>query len=60
MPNAYPTAHTVADVERNLATVRARIDRAARRVGRDPDQVRLLPVGEVVHLLEIRLKNAAG
>ncbi|MBB3043046.1 YggS family pyridoxal phosphate-dependent enzyme [Nocardioides soli] len=56
----YPTARTVADVERNLAAVRDRIDGAARRVDRDPDEVRLLPVSKTVPEDRIRLAVAAG
>ncbi|WP_436701279.1 YggS family pyridoxal phosphate-dependent enzyme [Nocardioides sp. BYT-33-1] len=56
----YPTAHTVADVERNLAVVRRRLDVAARRAGRDPAEVRLLPVSKTVPEERVRLAVAAG
>ena len=56
----YPTAATVADFERNLAQVRARIDAACGRVGRDPAGVRLLPVSKTVDEARIRLAHAAG
>ena len=56
----YPTARTVADVERNLAAVRDRISRAAGRAGRDPGRVRLLPVSKTVPEDRVRLAVAAG
>lgn len=40
----FPTCSTRAELETNLAEVRARIAAAARRVDRDPDGIRLLPV----------------
>ncbi|NOJ99910.1 YggS family pyridoxal phosphate-dependent enzyme, partial [Corallococcus coralloides] len=39
----YPQATTVDDFRHNLALVRARMDAACLRVGRDPAQLRLLP-----------------
>ena len=57
---AYPIALTRDELSRNLAVVRARIDAAARRVGRDPATVRLLPVSKTVELDRIRLAYDAG
>lgn len=54
--NQYPAAVTVEDFARNLAAVRARMDAAATRAGRDPGEVRLLPVSKTVS--EDRLRNA--
>lgn len=56
----YPRAATLADVRRNLAAVRARIDAACRRAGRDPAGVRLLAVSKTVDEATIRLAYAAG
>ncbi len=56
----YPTATTVEDFVRNLEGVRARIDAAAQRAGRDPSQVRLLPVSKTVPEERLRLAVAAG
>lgn len=42
----YPTAESVADFERNISAVQARIAAAATRAGRDAAEVRLLPVSE--------------
>lgn len=57
---AYPTASTLADLRRNLASVEARIAEACRRVGRDPAGVRLLPVSKTVDAARLRLAHAAG
>lgn len=56
----YPQAVTVADFQHNLAVVRARIDAACRRAGRDPASVRLLPVSKTIDDARIRLAYAAG
>ncbi len=56
----WPQATTLDDLERNLAAVRERIAAAARRVGRDPSGVRLLPVSKTRSESEIRLAYAAG
>lgn len=45
---AYPRAASAAELAANLAEVRARIAAAAERVGRDPAEVRLLPVSKTV------------
>jgi len=56
----YPRAATVEDFCHNLAAVQARIDAACQRAGRDPGQVRLLPVSKTVDPARIRLAHAAG
>ncbi|WP_353173531.1 YggS family pyridoxal phosphate-dependent enzyme [Paracandidimonas soli] len=56
----YPEAATVEDFRRNLATVRARIDAACRRAGRDPATVRLLPVSKTKPEASLRLAHSAG
>ncbi len=56
----YPQAVTVEDFRHNLAAVRARIDAACQRVGRDPAQVRLLPVSKTKPEATLRLAYAAG
>lgn len=48
------------DIAANLAQVRRRIDAAARRAGRDPGEVRLLPVTKTVPAERIRVAAAAG
>jgi len=56
----YPEAVTVEDFQRNLAVVRARITAACQRVGRDPAEVRLLPVSKTKPEASVRLIHAAG
>src|SRR5690625_7926855 len=56
----YPQADTVEDFARNIAAVRARMTSAAERAGRDPSQVRLLPVSKTVPEDRIRLVVQAG
>lgn len=58
--STFPTATTVDDFHTNLAAVTARIDAAARRAGRDPAQIRLLPVSKTVPADRVRLALAAG
>ena len=60
MPDGYPTARTVADVRRNVESVRARIAAAAERSGRAASDVRLLPVSKTVPEERIRLAVEAG
>lgn len=60
MPSRYPRAESIDDFRAHLAGVRARIDAAARRTGRDGSQVRLLPVSKTVPEERIRLAVAAG
>ena len=57
---AYPHAHTLDDLRRNLAQVRDHIAAACRRAGRDPAQVRLLPVSKTIDEARIRLAYQAG
>ena len=56
----YPEALTVEDFRHKLAAVRARIDAACRRAGRDPADVRLLPVSKTKPEASIRMAYAAG
>lgn len=56
----WPRAESVEDFRRNLATVNQRIADAARRAGRAPDSVRLLPVSKTVDEARIRLAYQAG
>ncbi|MEA5117860.1 MAG: YggS family pyridoxal phosphate-dependent enzyme [Propionicimonas sp.] len=56
----YPTAVSVEDITRHLTDVNARIAAAAGRVGRDPSDVRLLPVSKTVTEDRIRLAVQAG
>jgi len=56
----YPRADSVADFQRNLAAVHGRIAAACRRVGRAPEEVRLLPVSKTFDDAHLRLAYAAG
>lgn len=56
----YPHAATTAEFAANLADVRARIDAAAQRAGREPGDVRLLAVSKTVPEERLRLAVAAG
>lgn len=56
----FPSADSVAEIARNLAAVRARIARAAERAGRDPDEVRLLPISKTITEPRMRMAIAAG
>ncbi|GAB11745.1 hypothetical protein GOARA_088_00080 [Gordonia araii NBRC 100433] len=56
----YPAARTADDFRTNLAAVRARIDAAAEGAGRDPGEVRLLPVSKTVESDRLRNAVAAG
>lgn len=56
----YPQAATVADFQRNLAAVQARIAAACQRAGRDAASVRLLPVSKTKPPERLRLAYAAG
>ncbi|WP_375058025.1 YggS family pyridoxal phosphate-dependent enzyme [Zobellella sp. DQSA1] len=56
----YCQAVTVEDFQHNLAAVRARVDAACRRAGRDPAAVRLLPVSKTKPEASIRLAYASG
>jgi len=57
---SYTTAVTVEDFRRNLDAVRARIDAAAKRAGRDAAEIRLLPVSKTVPEERLRTAFAAG
>lgn len=58
--NAFPAGHSKADIALNISAVRARIATACARVGRDPDDVELLPVSKTVDDTRIRFAHAAG
>ncbi len=58
--SGYPTARTVEDFRHNLAATHERITAAAKRCGRDPQQIRLLPVSKTVPEERIRLAVQAG
>lgn len=57
---SYTTAYTLQDFQHNLAAVRARIAAACERAGRDPAEVRLLPVSKTVDDDRLRVAYAAG
>jgi len=56
----YPLAGSVDDFRRNLMQVRQRIADACLRVGRDPQEVRLLPVSKTFSEPQLRLAYEAG
>lgn len=56
----YPQAETIKQLRENLASVRQRIDQACKKAGRDPEQVRLLPVSKTHSADYLRLAYAAG
>jgi len=58
--SAYPTANSIEALQSNLRAVHGRIAAACRRVGRDPAEVRLLPVSKTVPEARLRLAYAAG
>ena len=53
-------ASSIEDFKHNLASIKARIDAAARKAGRDPASIRLLPVSKTVPEDRLRLAIAAG
>lgn len=60
-PDAFPEhAQTVTEIATNLAAVRARVDAAAERAGRDSAEVRLLPVTKTVDEARLRAAYEAG
>ncbi len=59
-PHETPTALTVEDFRRNLSSVRRRITGAAERCGRNPSEVRLLPISKTVPEERVRLAYQAG
>lgn len=56
----YPQAGSVAELSENIALVRERIAAACARVGRDPSEVRLLPVSKTKSEEVLRLAYQAG
>jgi len=56
----FPQARDTSDIARNVAAVRARMVAACERAGRDPAEVRLLPVSKTVEEQRIRMAHAAG
>lgn len=56
----YPSATTLEQFQNRLAVVRERIAATCRRVGRDPAEIRLLPVSKTVEEARIRLLYQAG
>lgn len=59
-PDEFPEANTLEDFKANIAVVNKRIADAAERVGRDPAEIRLLPVSKTVPEERIRLAVQAG
>lgn len=57
---SYPPASTVGEFQHNIAAIRERISIACARVGRNPSDVRLLPVSKTFSEENIRMANAAG
>lgn len=55
-----PRTETAADFRARWDAVRARVDEAARAAGRDPAEVRLLPVSKTVPVERLRLAVDAG
>lgn len=60
LPHETPTALTLEALRHNLLQTRRRIDEAALRAGRQPQEVRLLPVSKTVPDERLRLAYAAG
>lgn len=58
--NPFPQAETIEQLRQNLASIRARIDQACLDAGRDPHDVRLLPVSKTHPADYLRLAYAAG
>lgn len=56
----YPTARSVEDFRHNIARVQERIAAAARRAGRSPDEVTLLPVSKTVPTDRVRVAIESG
>ena len=56
----WPQAESAEDFRRNLAAVRARMEAACWRAGRDPTGVRLLPVSKTKPEATLRMAYAAG
>ncbi|WP_347486110.1 YggS family pyridoxal phosphate-dependent enzyme [Vandammella animalimorsus] len=60
MPSSDALPPAQLQMQRNLANMRQRIAAACARAGRDPSQVRLLPVSKTVPAEQLRLAYAAG
>lgn len=60
MPTPASHASTAAELRANIDAIRARIAAACARVGRDPAEVRLLPVSKTVDEARLRLAYEAG
>ena len=56
----YPQATTAAEITANLAHINARIAAACAACGREPDEVRLLPVSKTVPAERLHYAYAAG
>lgn len=59
-PHETPTALTLDDLRKNLASVRQRIAATAERVGRSASDIRLLPISKTVPAERLRLAYEAG
>ena len=58
--SSFPQAETIEQLRQNLATIRERIDQACLQAGRDPQEVRLLPVSKTHPAEYLRLAYTAG
>ena len=56
----YPQATTAVEITANLATIQARINAACAACGREPDEVRLLPVSKTVPAERLHFAYDAG
>ena len=56
----YPQATTAAEIIANLAAIQARINAACAACGREPDEVRLLPVSKTVPAERLHFAYDAG
>ena len=56
----YPQATTAAEIIANLAAIQARINAACAACGREPDEVRLLPVSKTVPAERLHFTYDAG
>ena len=59
-PKEFPEAATIEDFQANIAAVQQRIADAAARVGRNSNDIRLLPVSKTVPEERVRLAVQAG
>lgn len=58
--SSYHTANSVEDFQHNIAHVQEKIAKAAQAAGRNPEEIRLLPVSKTVDQDRIRNAYAAG